>query len=332
MPRPQRAAPWLDERDGVFCACWYDAAERRTKRQSLRTRDTAEAHDRFAAFLRGRPEAKPAPDMTAGQTLDLYLEEHVEPKVIDKRRVRDAAKHIRAFLGDAPVSGLGVPLARRYAAKRRSEGAAPATIRKELSTLLTAIRHSIRWGHLAADREPTLERPDAPRSRGLWLTREELRLLRETAAATRDETPDAYRAWAFVELAYLTAGRRRSIETLSWAQVDLDRGKINLAKPNDPETGKRKPIVPIDPALLPTLRLLRERAANDLVLGDAGPIRAAFDALCRRAGLGTLPARDTRPEGRLCRTSCGTAGQRISFRTAPRPGRSRNSSATTFRP
>ena len=50
MPRPINEAPLLQRRAEVFYAVWYDAAERRTRRRSLRTDDTGVARSRFAGL------------------------------------------------------------------------------------------------------------------------------------------------------------------------------------------------------------------------------------------------------------------------------------------
>lgn len=304
MARIKKGVPWIDTRDGVYYACWYDDAERRTKRFSLRTRDSGEAQGRFAAWLAEegpRIAGKPLIALTVSAVLQFYEDEHVEPNVSDKYRLRVDMRHLRAFFGDWVVTDLDIPSSRKYAAKRMLEdGAAPGTVNKEIRTLLAAIRHNIKWKRLTLADEPKLEKPSAPRSRGIWLTREEWARLRAAAEALRaDGTEASKRAHAYLEIAYHTAARRGVVETLQWFQIDLVRGRINFSHPGGQETNKRRVVVPIDPAILPLMRAMKTEAKTSHVFGEDFSARYALERVARKAGLLTLGENDSRPAGKL---------------------------------
>ncbi|WP_082312373.1 site-specific integrase [Chelatococcus sp. CO-6] len=118
-----------------------------------------------------------------------------------------------------------------------------------------------------------------------WLTHAELAMLR--AAATG-------RLADFIEIAYYTASRKRAVETLQWSQVRLAEGKIHLAKVGERKTKKRRPIVPIDAELRPTLERLHqehvaEKRATDWVLGTPTSLYRPFVKLCASLGIKASP-------------------------------------------
>lgn len=306
MARKRRDVPWLDKIDGWYYACWYAAEARRTKRISLRTSNDGEAKTRFAAFLvEGGDIYRPGDGqgLTVAKALDDYFEEHVKAKVVDQDRIGYAITHLKAYFAATAVPAIDIPRCRGYVAARQtgavvsvSKAGEPrlpgdGTVRRELGVLVAAINHAVRWKRLKRDEAPEIELPPPPKAKALWLFPDELAALR--AAATG-------RTYQFIEIAYYTAGRRRSVETLTKFQVSLDRNRVNLSRPEDPTTKKRRPVVPIDPALLPTLRecLNREKNPTEYVLGHPGSVRKGFETALRRAGLEMLSAREGRPVGK----------------------------------
>src|SRR6185295_14127491 len=99
MPRPRSPTPWTERHpNGVIYAHWYDADRKRTRRESLHTRDAEEAKIRFPRFLAIGPVDLYAttPSTTVNEILDWYLDNHVRQKVVDKERQRNAVVHLRA--------------------------------------------------------------------------------------------------------------------------------------------------------------------------------------------------------------------------------------------
>lgn len=304
--RNQRRVPWLDVRDGVYYALWYDHERGRTDRRSLGTRDAGEAQARFAAFLvEGRAVHSPGGNagrpagLTVGEALDFYDREHVQVKVVDKDRAEDVIANLRAHFGARQVADVDIPMSREYVEKRGMGligglgrggvpmAGSPATCRRELSVLIAAVNHCLAWGHLPPDglrrdangRLLLVELPADSEPVTRWLTHAELTALRAVCGETG-------RLRWFVELAYYTASRRDAIETLTWFQVDLERGRIALAKAGEKKTKKRRPIVAIDPVLRPWLAAMREAVTGEFVLGSDQPVYRPFMDACARAGLG----------------------------------------------
>ena len=305
MPRRRRETPWLERRaDGVFYVFWYEPgrvgpdgkrSRGRSRRFSLHTTEASQAQARYAAFLAERGQEKYAREdvsngLTVADALDDYRREHVAEKVVDKDRIDDAIDNLKAFFGTRTLKEVDIPMSRQYADARRTGRvgknrlrgkkarilASDGTIRRELGVLVAAGNHALRWKRIKADDLPAVDLPAAPPPRERWLTHDELARLRKVS---RGKVAD------FIEIAYYTAARKRSIETLTWFQVDLERGRINLAKPGERKTVKRRPVVPIDPELMPTLRRLWEEKRSEFVLGSPGTVRTNFLRAVKRAGL-----------------------------------------------
>lgn len=287
MPRKRRDIPWLDWRDGVAYVYWYSERSKRTERLSLRTGDPDQAKRRYAAFLiEGTSVYEGAAQAGNGYTcalmLDDYLREHVKEKVVDQRRAEDAIAHLKAHFGPTLAGAVDIPSCRAYAALRRSGGigkrpVTDGTVRRELTVLVAAAGHAVRWKRLTKMDTPTVELPpdSAPDER--WLTRDELARLRAAASPmVRD----------FIDLCYYTASRRKAIERLTWFQVDLEHGRINLAAPGERRTKKRRPVVAIDPALRPVLERRQAERTNEWVLGSPEKMYRRFETARKKAGLG----------------------------------------------
>lgn len=296
MGRIRREVPWLDWRDGVAYVRWYDSEARTTRGLSLRTRDPAEAQARYAAFLvEGAAltgSTAGAPKITVAQALDLYEREHVQAELpfARARVIRSLLANLREYFGEMHPQNIGEEDGRRYTAYRRAQGRKPGTIRRELSALRTAINHNIRARRLSADDKPYIKLPRAPRTRNLWLFKDELQKLRKHALG---------RVRDFIEIAYWTGSRRGVVERLRWAQVSVEREFIDFREHGAPETTKRRPVVRIPPELLPRLQRLYEARETEWVLGIDKPIADDFTRAARAAGLLQLPERDGRPRGNL---------------------------------
>lgn len=290
MPRVAREIPWLESREnGVYYACWYDKAERRTRRLTMGTREAGEARTRFAAFLAQGAEVVEGRDrrsagLTVEQALNDYEREHVNPNVVAKRRLYVILGHLRKFFGDTPVADIGIPEARLYRASRK--GVSDATVRRELGGLVAAINHAIRWKRLQGFDTACIELPAIVHQEARWLTHDELHRLRTAAG---EDTPVRY----FIENAYWSAGRREAVKALTVFQVNWDGGYVNLGKPGERQTKKRKAIVPIDPQWAPWLRrqydeakarMIEDSADQGRLIGPVG-IRRAFDKAIRETGL-----------------------------------------------
>ena len=306
MPRKRRDVPWIDTVNGVYYACWYDQRANSGRRLSLRTSDAGEAQNRFAAFLTQADHIQATyrpPGRTVGDAFDSYVLEHVEPAVVDKRRVLDAMDNLRPFFGAMRAADIDGATVRAYMDARRSgqvgklsRGGNPllasnGTIARELGVMLAALSHEVRERRLTRAEVPEISKPAVPASKGLWLFRDELDQLRATMRG---------RCRDFLDLAYYTASRRGALEGLTIFQVDLARGVIDLSPAGDIKTKKRRGVVPIDAELRePLTRMVHDAKAAGVpwVLGNSSSITSSWRHWCRKAGLEDLQARDIRPAG-----------------------------------
>lgn len=305
MARPKREVPWLDRRGEVYYAFWYDAEAAETKRWSLRTRDSGEAQDRFAAFLT-QGIAKPRRDagLTVTRALDDYWKEHVATRCADPVRQENAIRHLKAFFCDCQVADVTIQMSRAYAEARRGgaigggkrhfvrttadgrkdtalvEGS-DSTIRRELNVLIAAANHAKRWRRTMA--EPSVELPPerrlGPDDEAPYFAREELDMLFMSADGELGH---------FITLAYYTGARRRSIEDLTLPQVKWGQNQIVLQAAGKRGTKKRQPIVPILPPMFGSLEALvdaAEKAHRPKLFATADFYRP-FVRLCEGCGFG----------------------------------------------
>lgn len=222
--------------------------------------------------------------------LDHYYKEHCVQKVTARRRVEFAMDALGEFFHDVSFDEVNIPMCREYRDYRAD--VSDSTVRRELGVLQAAANHNIAWRRVTLDKAPSIELPPDSPPRRVWLYKNELALLLDTAE-TMDE-----RVFHFVQIAYHTASRKHAIETLKWSQVDLDSRRVNLQGPGMVLTKKRKPIVPISETMASALSSYSTRL-DEYVLGHAGDIRKAFDRVAVAAGIAVLPARGLREGGRL---------------------------------
>ena len=284
MGRKRRTIPWLDLRGESYYVFWTDEETGKTKRLSLRTTDSMEAQQRYAAFLaRGHEifSSKPG-ELTVRHALAQYKQEHVAKNVIDRQRARNAIEHMTAFFGDRPLSEIDIPASRGYASARRETGVVDSTIRRELACLVAAANHARRWKRITHNEMPSVELPAEARREASYLTKDELRRVIDTCTDARLK--------AFIQIAYYTAGRRKSIERLRKEQIDLRQSRINLRAPDETtlqrKSKKRRPIVPLFPEIRPVVERLMVDSSNELLFGDTLEMHHRFKKHLRGLGLG----------------------------------------------
>jgi hypothetical protein len=232
MGRKRRTIPWIGVRGEIYYVFWTDDETGKTKRLSLGTTESLEAQQRYAAFLaKGHEIFNPKPGgLTVSQALDQYQSEHVETSVVSQSRALAAIAHLKAFFKHTPLSEIDIPACRSYAdarrqgevsgntKKQRHRPVSDSTIRRELVVLSAAAHHALKRKRITADKMPSIETPREAQKKTAWLTKSELR-------RTIDECREP-KLKAFIQIAYYTAGRRRSVETLRKEQVDLRQGRI----------------------------------------------------------------------------------------------------------
>jgi integrase len=288
MARPKLDAPnyRLVRRGSRFYVRWW--AEGAWQRVSTGETDKRRATIWLAQFVAGRGTPAPPEQPTVSMILDGYLADR-KPVVRGYGALEVVAKALRRHLGDLQPDHLTKERSRFYLKQRRAEGhmVGPATARRkkpikdgtvirELVTLRAALRwaHSERW----ISDVPYIETPRQPPPRDRWLTREEADRLLASAQAEHVKT--------FLAICLYTAARAGAVLELTWDQVNLESGLIDLGHAPG---GKARAVVPIAANLLPILTKAREAATCAHVIEHAGngvaSVKTGTRAAARRANL-----------------------------------------------
>lgn len=223
--------------------------------------------------------------LTVDTALKQYFDEHVAKKAVAWERTKFAIMALNKHFTGVAIRDVDVPACHDYLDTR---GVSDATVRRELGVLQAAANHAVKWRRLSMADLPTIELPADSEAKATWLFKDELAHLLDTA-----ETHDL-RVYRFVQIAYHTASRRAAIERLEWSQVDEKSRRVNLAKPGEQKTKKRRPVVAISDNMAAELASMRKTAENEWVLESPTPIYQAFRAIADKAGLLNLPQRELR--------------------------------------
>lgn len=302
MPTPRQEPRYRRRGSGYFYAYWYDEETRQTRRESLGTKDPAEARERFAKWLSITGEITQRRELTVSDAMRYYLEHRQFRSPASEERMRRSAAHVTRHLGHLLVSDLTKAHSRTYLQRRA--GVAGSTLRLELATLTAAMRFC--HADELIDRVPRLELPPASPPRDRWLTAEEIDRLIAAASRARSQRGRMSRVERFIWIALETGARHQSIVNLSWARVDLAAGMIDFRDPGKALTSKRQARVPISERLRPILKRAWEERVNDLwVLDNRGTLRKSFKNAVTAAGLTGVTPHTLR---HTCATQMARAG------------------------
>lgn len=277
---------WTEQRDG----------QSRSRRLSTGTGTLQEAQGAFAAFLNEWSQDAGEATPTVEKVLNDYLEEHVDRKVADKTRAHDSARFIIQGFGDKLVSELDQATIDRYVRARKSgtirgrrrAATQDGTLRRELTTLISAMNHAVRKRRLRSEEVPHLELPEGSPPREFWLTEDEADRLLQIAAEESEAAGRLTRVHRYLLLGLGTAARMNAILGLTWDRVDLGRRLVrydidNSGQRTGSATKKRRVPVPIADWLLPYLEQAYQEREGDYVLDHPGNIRREWDRFIERA-------------------------------------------------
>lgn len=200
--------------------------------------------------------------------------------------------HLEPYFGGRRMAAITTADARAYTAARQAEGAANATINRELEILRRAFR-------LAEQAGTVLHRPHVP-----MLTEDNARtgfFERDEFEAVRDQLPPALRG--VVTFAYLTGWRIKSeVLPLDWSQVDRDAlvirwevGTTKNRRGRELPYGELPELVEVVEAAWSEHRRLASRGVlcPFVFQRDGEPVRdfrKAWAGACERAGVpGRIP-------------------------------------------
>lgn len=303
-------------RRGVLNASWYAPALKRVRTISLRTSDPTAAYamlqvkkaelgirDEMAReFEKPLPPMRPEGPLSVRQALVDYYQEHVlgSGKVADKVRQEQAITHLTPGFRNMLLRDVDIPACRAYRDARRSgriggrsrysserRRACDATIRRELAVLRAAANHALRWKRILPNEMPTFELPSGAKRHV-----EQPFFTRYQIATLIFAAPDAYLREVTL-VGYLWGARRQAVLSLVKSQVHLDRPVpiVDLARPGEPATKKRRPKVPIFPQIRGIIER-RYNAANDndaRLFGEPRDYYSGFVKHCERQGFAGNP-------------------------------------------
>jgi len=247
--------------------------------------------DRIAAIAQGKPVG-PSVDRTKFEDLSrILIDDYRANGRRSIERIEGAIKHLHGFFANEFVVDITSDRITSYVRWRQDEGAAAATLNRELAALRRAFRLASRAGKVAI--------------------RPEITLLRENNRRTGFFEPDQYAALLLhipdflkpvIETAYITGWRIQSeILTRQKHHLDLDSGWLRL-EPGEGKSGEGRnfPLIPglrevLESQLETTGALERETGQIIPWLfhkngNPIGSFRKVWSTACRKAGLaGRIP-------------------------------------------
>ncbi len=226
-------------------------------------------------------------------TLDVLIEGYLQDYEVrgfrSLKTARGRVAHLRSFFGAARLAEEITPITlREYQLARREEGAASATINREMSALNRMYRLAVQWGWLK--RIPIFpgRLVENPPRQGFFEHREYLAVRAELPAPFQD----------VLDFAYYSGWRKYEILDLTWDEVDLD-GKVIRLAPQRSKTREGR-VLPLSPPLAKVLtrrQAKRQPGWQRVFHRDDVTVRqwrTAWRSACRRAGVPTRLIHDCR--------------------------------------
>ncbi|HVM36261.1 MAG TPA: tyrosine-type recombinase/integrase [Actinomycetota bacterium] len=263
---------------------------------------------------------------TVGELLEEWYA-HASPGFSPKgaRETRGVIdRNILPFLGDVPLSKLGAADLDRLYRRLREKGGragrplAPNTIRRAHGILHRALGQGVRWGWLGVNPASSATPPRVPMPDINPPAPHELAKLFALATETDIDLAD------YILLAAATGARRSELVALRWADLDLDRGSVWVARgivlgfnglvEKDTKTHAARR-VSLDPTTVAAMVAHRSRAleraqlcgvqledgafvfSNEVDGSDCwypDSVSRSFAKLCRKAGLKGVRLHDLR--------------------------------------
>ena len=214
-------------------------------------------------------------------TFDLMAQAFLQDYVLQQYRtlssIRARVEYLRAFFGGWPAESITTDTVRQYQLHRRAQGAAAATVNRELQALHRMLHLAVQRALLARlPIFPTRLQENPPRQ-GFFEHEEYLKVRAALPAAFQD----------VLDFAYFSGWRRNEILYLTWAEVDLPGGVIRLS-PHRSKTRTGR-VLPLSGPLRHVLERRQARRIGDdprVFRRDGVPVRTWRHALrdaCRQA-------------------------------------------------
>ncbi len=206
-------------------------------------------------------------DRTFGEMMDRYRTERA-PLKAPQSRIRDetSLKHLRPLFGEKCLVGITPKHLAAYKAARRVEGAAPATINKELQLVRHAFNVAMReWEWCRENPMHRVSLEPVHNQVDRWLTAEEEKRLFAAAATWLRE---------IIVVALHTGLRQGEMLALRWQDVDFTRRTLIVMKSKN----KERRTLPLNNTVCQVLlsRRARHVPTSDVVFTTSSgmPLRA----------------------------------------------------------
>ncbi|MCU6453977.1 tyrosine-type recombinase/integrase [Sphingomonas sp. A2-49] len=202
-----------------------------------------------------------------------------------ERKSRHIEMRLQPFFGSFRIDSVSESSVREFVQLRRRGGAKAGTINRELATLSHMLRKLARWGVIAKDKVPTIERLREGAGRIVALSDGECTALLK--AAREDQDGDV---WLFVLICLQTSMRHGEARRLRWEHYDANRRRLFIP---EAKAGERdQPIPPQLAAVLDDELRRRGVLGGYIFAGGTGSttgyrhtFRKAFQRSVVRAGL-----------------------------------------------
>lgn len=294
------SGPRLEKADnGVWYVHWTEG--RRSRRISTRTKDLRAAKAFLGTWLLIDGENREQDNGRNATVSDLwaaYSEKHVA-RTAAPATARFSWNNLQPFFGHLKLSEVTQAKVEDYEAHRARphkglrgslpvviDGAQPATVRRELATLMACFNWCAdpKRRIISKADVPAFSLPDNGEPRDRWLRLPEVQKLLKAAAELR-VGPRLSRGERFLWLALETAARKSAICELTWDRVDFETGVIHYDVPGRKKTKKRRSSVTISKALRPLLERAYAERATDFVLDNASEVWKIVHTIAEHAGV-----------------------------------------------
>jgi integrase len=204
-----------------------------------------------------------------------------------KSSVEPALGNLRRFFGDQfPAARIDTDIADDYKSHRLKQGAARATVNRELAEWKRMWRLAFQRGQLPDNKIAVVQKLRCDNRRLRWLSVEEAERLLDAS--------QGYLKW-IVLCALMTGMRRSEITGLTWSQVNFETRTIQLTRT---KSGKMR-FVPINDTLFKVLIRLWRRRKSDYVFttrsgNSVNDVKRSFHTALRRAGIAGFRFHDLR--------------------------------------
>ena len=135
------------------------------------------------------------------------------------RRAKGLVDHLKTHFDNMPVPQITTPRIQAYIEDRLNQGAANATVNRELAALKRMLNLGAQQTPPLVDRTPFIKMLKENNTRKGFFEKGEF-------FAVRDNLPNYLKG--YVTFAFKTGWRKEEISNLTWSQVDLDQNVVRL--------------------------------------------------------------------------------------------------------